>query len=540
MTIESPLNREQRNRLNEELKDAKNTANKALSMTNSIVSESFDDAALQAEIGAKLLNLEQEYAPELTQVKSQLADKVTKQELANMGSASPKGTYATLSALQTAFPTGSTGIYVVAEDGKWYYWNGSAWTAGGVYQGTSYPKLDENMVSLNNEIPNGNFATNSHWAPVGGTISVANNEGTYTLTGLSQTARLDYTLKTSKVDNIYYLTGEINPKYANPTTLRFGTGALFTNPTPNIWNKITLQAKATSADILRFYHDTSISYVVGDTVKFRNIMIINLTEIFGVGKEPTKEEFELLLATLPTWWKDKYNPTQVNVANWNQTVIKKEISKTSDKKLSGKKLLTLGDSNSANGYYQQKIAEITGATIVNNSFAGAKYSITNNPTYDPHSFYTLSSTVDLTDIEHVFIMFGTNDYNNSLALGNATEKVSTTVKGALYAGLENLLTRKPSLKIFISTPIWSGTITDTKLEDCHTTPNNIGLYLRDYVEAVKDVCKLFGVPVFNALENGGINKFNYTTYYYDYIHLNQNVGHPMMGTKFANFIKQHV
>lgn len=69
-----------------------------------------------------------------TFVDAQLAQ--TKEELKNIGNASPKGTYATLSALQTAYPNGTTGIYVVTGDGKWYYWSGSAWTAGGQYQST--------------------------------------------------------------------------------------------------------------------------------------------------------------------------------------------------------------------------------------------------------------------------------------------------------------------------------------------------------------------------------------------------------------------
>lgn len=74
---------------------------------------------------------------------TKLTEKATKAEVSavdtkitNIGNASPKGTYATLSALQTAFPTGTTGIYLVTADGKWHYWNGSAWTAGGVYQST--------------------------------------------------------------------------------------------------------------------------------------------------------------------------------------------------------------------------------------------------------------------------------------------------------------------------------------------------------------------------------------------------------------------
>lgn len=53
-----------------------------------------------------------------------------------MPTGSPKGVYATLEALQTAYPTGAEGIYVVQADGHWYYWNGSAWTDGGTYLST--------------------------------------------------------------------------------------------------------------------------------------------------------------------------------------------------------------------------------------------------------------------------------------------------------------------------------------------------------------------------------------------------------------------
>jgi lysophospholipase L1-like esterase len=77
------------------------------------------------------------------QLASSLAQKATKIELQAVASGSPKGTYATLSALQTAFPTGNTNIYLVTADGKWYYWNGSAWTVGGTYQATG---LSDGMV----------------------------------------------------------------------------------------------------------------------------------------------------------------------------------------------------------------------------------------------------------------------------------------------------------------------------------------------------------------------------------------------------------
>lgn len=44
------------------------------------------------------------------------------------------GTYTNLSAIQTAFPSGDTKRYVAADNGNWYYWNGSAWVSGGLFQ----------------------------------------------------------------------------------------------------------------------------------------------------------------------------------------------------------------------------------------------------------------------------------------------------------------------------------------------------------------------------------------------------------------------
>lgn len=70
------------------------------------------------------------------EVSEQLAEKATKADLERIGTATPKGTYATLAALETAFPTGTTGIYIVSADGKWYYWNGTKWTPGAQYQST--------------------------------------------------------------------------------------------------------------------------------------------------------------------------------------------------------------------------------------------------------------------------------------------------------------------------------------------------------------------------------------------------------------------
>lgn len=74
-------------------------------------------------------------------------------QITSLSSGSPKGTFATLSALQadeTANTTdGKKYIYVVTADGNWYYWNGTAWMSGGTYQSTSIG--NGNVMKLNLE-----------------------------------------------------------------------------------------------------------------------------------------------------------------------------------------------------------------------------------------------------------------------------------------------------------------------------------------------------------------------------------------------------
>lgn len=93
-------------------------------------------AAVDAQVGV-LANLQTtdktSVVGAVNEVTSQLAERATKTELQAVASGSPKGTYATITDLQNAFPNGNTNIYIVNSDGNWYYWNGSTWTAGGIY-----------------------------------------------------------------------------------------------------------------------------------------------------------------------------------------------------------------------------------------------------------------------------------------------------------------------------------------------------------------------------------------------------------------------
>ena len=104
--------------------------------------QTIDDSKIYRWDGTQWVWTQQYNANAITDVQNKIgilsnekADKsYVDTKIANILDGSPKGVYATLTDLQAAYPTGTEGVYVVVEDGKWYYWNGSAWTAGGQYQ----------------------------------------------------------------------------------------------------------------------------------------------------------------------------------------------------------------------------------------------------------------------------------------------------------------------------------------------------------------------------------------------------------------------
>ena len=102
-------------------------------------------------VGDNTLDLGAYYTQEQgEQFESDIDNRVTsvENELSSVAQGSPKGVYATLAALQAAYPTGADGIYVVQADGHWYYWNSSSWTDGGVYLQSAFDMaLDEDSTN---------------------------------------------------------------------------------------------------------------------------------------------------------------------------------------------------------------------------------------------------------------------------------------------------------------------------------------------------------------------------------------------------------
>jgi hypothetical protein len=156
--------------------------------------------AVEADFIARANNLDATYPTRLLSAEQQLAqtnvlssEAVAKADA--MASGSPKGVYATLALLQAAYPTGTTGAYLVTADGKWYYWSGSAWTVGGVYQSTGIAEKSQNINILTvsklgkNLFDKTLLLSNTSLTTNGGTmVSAGNNVTSYYIDALESTS----------------------------------------------------------------------------------------------------------------------------------------------------------------------------------------------------------------------------------------------------------------------------------------------------------------------------------------------------------------
>lgn len=100
-------------------------------------SDYFDDLDVQEEINNKLdemvkdgtlQNIVDDIFTDLNRRIDNIDTKVN-----NMTTATPQGAFNTLEDLETAFPTGTKGIYVISSTNNWYFWNGEEWKNGGNY-----------------------------------------------------------------------------------------------------------------------------------------------------------------------------------------------------------------------------------------------------------------------------------------------------------------------------------------------------------------------------------------------------------------------
>lgn len=127
---------------------------------------------------------------------------------------------------------------------------------------------------------------------------------------------------------------------------------------------------------------------------------------------------------------------------------------------------------------------------------------------------------------------GTNDYfgagNDGVPLGDSaiTNKDVYTFYGALRVLIDGMATSFPDRKIGFFTPMFR--------VNC-TQPNQQGHTLKDYANAIIQVCEEYGIPVLDLYRISGINANNHVTLLADGLHP-KGLGHQFISRKIAKFI----
>ncbi len=165
-------------------------------------------------------------------------------------------------------------------------------------------KIYGNTHPWNQLIKNGNFSdSDNYWSHTpAATVSVASNSITLTLPA-APSSNYSYLITTQGYINIisghkYYFHAEYKP--AKTGTFVFdwngAFSSLYPTATANTWNNFSYllsgSSNVTGRSLSCYPREVTDGYAAGDTFSIRNVMLIDLTVIYGSGNEPTAAEFE--------------------------------------------------------------------------------------------------------------------------------------------------------------------------------------------------------------------------------------------------------
>lgn len=188
-------------------------------------------------------------------------------------------------------------------------------------------------IVWNKLVKNGNFADGyKGWTAYNGTLSVDNNILTYTVTTSSNFEPSVFQSNFPDIVNHKYLfAAELNYSIKPANTQQgflgiggyYGTSWNIQDIVPNSWFKVagivTSTGDSTTKD-LRIYLRT-VGMSAGDTVKVKNVVALDLTQMFGAGNEPATYE-EYLDRISHYHIADEYAYNAGEVVNYKGTGIK--------------------------------------------------------------------------------------------------------------------------------------------------------------------------------------------------------------------------
>ena len=165
----------------------------------------------------------------------------------------------------------------------------------------------------------------------------------------------------------------------------------------------------------------------------------------------------------------------------------------------------------------------------------------NNASDDNTGILDKISQVKMEDVDSVIIFGGTNNYNSE-GFGTPGGEPANSVSWHLGKCIEELLKKKPSLHIYVLTPICRYFGNDISNWDDSKWGDNFKYGEYDFiamptlVEAEKAVARFWHIPVFDMYWNLGWNKWNYSRYFNNTDGTHPKKGLKYLGGKIASFL----
>ena len=191
------------------------------------------------------------------------------------------------------------------------------------------------------------------------------------------------------------------------------------------------------------------------------------------------------------------------------------------------------ESQAAKDLWRQKL----NVTITDYGVSGAGFSSLQGT--------SIQTQVDGAASKDIYILWGsTNDFRNSRECGtwkdytaedSYDESKRVTQCGGINYCIKKLMTINPLAQIYFFLPMRFYS-RDSGHNPFSTDTNTTGKTFWEYIEAMKECCEHYGIPVLDQFNFQGVNDFNYTNYFQsDELHLKAS-GYELIGWVQAEFL----
>lgn len=496
---------------------------------------------------------------------------------------------APLVASSTSGMTDKSRTYVNTTDGKWYYWNGSAWASGGAYQGIQiqddavttskrtvlgdYGFLMSEQGSITVDVNNLTVTVNKDHVFIYRDHIITVADGTSLQLPSKQPYMLYFDIENRDIrfhrpsddlhkasENCVYIgyisisetgytqincprydvifngkkTSYVNGSMQKPTRvcdLLSGKVAIDTST-----KKITFTSAVYSLGHRYVTISSEVTYEEVNSARIKYVVYDTTSNSVKVYENRNTENLDEVL--LFAFYNGKLYHSYVNRHLY--TINGKGEGNPSDK-LFGKTATFIGDSivrgAGANKPFTSFVAEQTSLSVTNQGVDGSCVADKNSETVQ--SFIDRLPGFQGADI--IGIMGGTNDYWNGVEIGDVDSLNTFTFCGALNHLLEDMITKNPGAFIFFMTPPPAYRSADRIAEGFASFPyptNVKGKTFDDYCEAIKKVCAKYAVPVLDLKHTSGLCPMipsEDARLYHDGVHLNID-GYQHLGKIVSNFI----